>query len=226
MEKVTYLDLLAEHGVNNAHPGGSGLTRKLLRHEKISSDMTLLDIGCGTGQTSVYIATHHPCQVIAADINPKMLERARQSFTKNHLDIPLLCADATHLPFPKNSFHIVLSESVITFTDISRTLCEFYRVIKPGGKLLAIEVTALQPVTSSEMDDFKSVVGITYLPTPDEWRTLFQNVGFTSIQVLCEQGMNRVGAFSPINNRAFDEYRSIMFRLRRKIGFGVYSCQA
>lgn len=53
--KPTYQDALAYFGVSGAHPGGLTLTKFLLEQEKITSHTTLLDGGCGTGQTSAYI---------------------------------------------------------------------------------------------------------------------------------------------------------------------------
>jgi cyclopropane fatty-acyl-phospholipid synthase-like methyltransferase len=223
--KVTYLDLLAQYEVNSAHPGGPALTRLLLHNETITPNMTLLDVGCGTGQTVVYIAKHYPCKVIAIDINPKMLEKARQKLAKDQLDIPLIRANAMDLPFHKNSFDIILAESVTIFTKIHRTLREYYRVLKPSGTLLAIEATALSPLTKDETSDFQRVLGINCLPTKDEWRQMFQAAGFPNVQVLLERRMNWMQSLSPKMNQAFGEYFNILFRHRNKFGYGVYRCR-
>lgn len=225
MEKPKYLDLLAQHGVSCAHPGGFSMTRELLRHETITPEMILLDIGCGTGQTSAYIATHYPCRVVAADINPKMIERAGQTFNKNNLDIPLVRADAMDLPFRKNSFHVVLSESVTAFTAIPKALREYQRVLKPGGILLAIEVTALLPLTQEEMTELKGVTGLNDIPAREEWFKMFQNAGFIDTKLLYQQRMNWGATFSSNLNKAFQDYIAVMFRHRKKIGYGVYRCQ-
>ena len=123
MEKPNYLDLLAQYNIDNAHPGGLALTKTLLAHEKLTSDKTLLDVGCGTGQTSLFISKHYPCQVVAVDLSRKMLDKAAQKFKQSGLTIPLFRADAMHLPFHRNAFDIILAESVTIFTEsISRTL--------------------------------------------------------------------------------------------------------
>ena len=225
MERISYIDLLAKNGIDCAHPGGLALTKQILRNETITSNMVLLDVGCGTGQTSAYIAKYYPCKVIAIDINPNMLEKARQKFVDYQLEIPLIRANAMDLPFRKDSFDIILAESVTTFTDnIRRTLQEYCRVLKPGGILLAIEGTALLPLEKTEMKDLKSILGIALLPTKNEWRQLFQEVGFNSVRVLYQQPMNWMGYFPSESAEYFQEYRKTMYRNRKKFGFGIYRC--
>jgi SAM-dependent methyltransferase len=224
VKTTAYLDRLAICGVEGAHPGGLFLTAKLLRNEVITADTLILDVGCGTGQTSAYIGTHYPCKPIALDINPEMLEKAEKKFAQYHLDIPLLRADVMNLPFRRNCFDMVLSESVTNFTQISRTLREYYRVLKPGGILLEIEATALAPLTPKEIEAV-ATLGVKHLPTRDEWRTFFQESGFSEIRVLTVQPMNRFGVFPPEFIRFFPDFTGIMGRYRKKMGYGVYRCK-
>ena len=225
MEKIKYLDLLAQQGVDSAHPGGFSSTKALLQNEKFTSDMVLLDVGCGTGFTSVFIRTHYPCKVVAVDINSQMLEKARQKFARHNLEIPLIHANAMDLPFRKNSFDIVLSESVTIFTDIRKSLREYYRVLKPGGVLLATEATALQTLTKTEAEEIQSVLDISCLPTKEEWCELFRDNNFGNVQVLYQHRMNLASTFSPEIYKVFHEYANTMFRHRKKVGFGVYRCK-
>jgi SAM-dependent methyltransferase len=225
VEKNNYLDLLARYGIDSAHPGGLALTKALLRKETITPEMVLLDVGCGTGLTSAYIAGHYPCHIVAFDINPKMLENARRRFGQSYSNISVFQADAMNLPFQNNSFHIVLSESVTAFTDIRRTLREYHRILKPGGVLLAIETTALLPFTGNEINDVQAVLNISYLPTRDEWLQMFQEAGFSETQVLFQQRIQRLPSFSSEINNVFHEYLSLMFRYRKKMGYGAYHCR-
>jgi len=54
--EYTYLNCLAELGVGGAHPGGFKLTQDILSAEHIGKKTTVLDAGCGTGQTAAYVA--------------------------------------------------------------------------------------------------------------------------------------------------------------------------
>lgn len=225
MEKKTYLDLLAQHNIDGAHPGGLGMTKALLARETITSDMLLLDVGCGTGQTTLFIAKHYPCRVVAVDLNQKMLDKAKCKFIDSGLEIPLIHADAMNLPFHRGTFDIVLAESVTIFTaNISRTLREYHRVLKPGGKLLATEGTALYPLEKNETEDLKTNLGIAFLPTKEQWCNMLRETGFSNIKVLYIQRMSWMGPFPPQSASAFHEYRNVMFRNHKKFGFGVYRC--
>ena len=229
MEKASYLDRLAEHGINSAHPGGMALTRALLAKEKITPDTTLLDAGCGTGQTAAYIGKRYGCKITAVDIHPGMLEKARQKLAELSLNYPVIRADVMDLPFPKSSFDMILSESVAIFTNIQRTLQEYFRVLTPGGLVLAIEATALEPLTGAEADAFREVLGIDWLPLREEWCQMFQDTDFTQVSTIFTRPMNWALALLPKLNRtrarAFDDYSSVLWRYRKKFGYGVYRCR-
>lgn len=225
MSKTNYLDLLAQYNIDNAHPGGLALTKKLLARETLLSDTALLDVGCGTGQTAFFIAKHYPCRVIAVDLSRMMLDKAERKFAQAGLTIPLLRANAMNLPFRKDSFDIVLAESVTIFTEnANRTLREYHRVLKPGGILLAIEGTSLQPLEKHEARELKEALGITFLPTKEEWCQMIKDAGFSNVKTLYQQRMGWMGAFPSELAEVFHEYRNIMFKHRKKFGFGVYRC--
>jgi SAM-dependent methyltransferase len=225
VDKPSYLDLLAQYNIDNAHPGGLGLTKALLAREKLTSDTVLLDVGCGTGQTTLFIAKHYPCRVVAVDLSRKMLDKAERKFAQAGLTVPLLRANAMSLPFRRDSFDILLAESVTIFTEnVSRTLREYHRVLKPGGVLLAIEGTSLQPLEKQEARELRDSLGIVSLPNKEEWCRMIKEAGFSSVNVLHQQHMGWMGAFPTELAEVFHEYRSIMFRHRKKFGFGVYRC--
>ncbi|HEY8462642.1 MAG TPA: class I SAM-dependent methyltransferase [Bacillota bacterium] len=225
MKNLTYLERLARHGIDSAHPGGIKLTQMLLANEDINSDTVLMDAGCGTGQTVVYIGTHYPCKIVAIDLNPEMIAKARQKFSQYNLDILLKQASVTQLPFRSNSFDIILSESVTVFTEIDQALREYYRTLKPGGVLLAIEATALQPLTEVEAAEVQAKLGIKYLPTQEAWCESFQKAGFSEVSVLWREPLPRMGFTSFFLTLFFRDYQNIMRRYHHKLQYGVYRCK-
>lgn len=54
-------NMLALLGIGGAHPGGFYLTKQLFDKEKITSETSILDIGCGTGQTSANLYCKYGC---------------------------------------------------------------------------------------------------------------------------------------------------------------------
>jgi ubiquinone/menaquinone biosynthesis C-methylase UbiE len=182
--KYTYLDCLALFGVGGAHPGGLKLTKHLLENEKINSDFKILDIGCGTGQTAAYLSANYHCHVTAFDNNKIMLEKAEKRFKSMNLPVEVVEGSAEQLPFPDNYFDLILSESVISFTNQSLTLSELNRVLKPEGVLLATEMTLNKKVNEKELEPFIQFYGVPGLSSEDEWKDLFEQTGFMTNHIL------------------------------------------
>lgn len=180
----SYHDLLAAFGVGGAHPGGLALTRDVWAREKLTSKSRVLDIGCGTGQTSAFLAKQYGCRVTAIDRHPVMLQKAKRRFEKDGIDVQLVEGDAHQLPFADASFHYVIVESVTVFTDLHRSLPEYARVLRPGGVLLDLEMTAERPLNAKELAELGGVYGTKQVPTETEWCGRLQRAGFAKIDIV------------------------------------------
>ena len=179
----TYLDCLAIFGVGGAHPGGLQLTKEILSREKIDETKSILDAGCGTGQTSAYIAEKYQCHVTSLDCNKIMLDKARQRFSSLHLPIDVKQGSTENLPFDEDLFDMILSESVISFTDVSLTIPEFKRVLKPNGVLLAIEMVLEKSLSEDELKAIINFYGVSQLLTENEWYNFFKRASFKQVSV-------------------------------------------
>jgi len=177
----TYLDFLATFGVGGAHPGGLQLTKELLSREKIDETTSILDAGCGTGQTSAYMAEQYRCNVTSLDCNKIMLDKAKQRFLPLHLPIEVKQGSTESLPFDEGVFDMILSESVISFTDVSLTIPEFKRVLKPNGVLLAIEMVLEKSLSEEELKPIINFYGVSQLLTEKEWYNYFERASFKQI---------------------------------------------
>lgn len=181
--EYSYIDCLALFGVGGAHPGGLHLTKNILSEEKMGEHMKILDAGCGTGQTSAYMAEQFRCHITALDSNSIMLEKARNRFDVLQLPVDTIQGNTEKLPFDNETFDMVLSESVIAFTNVSKTLSEFKRVLKPNGKLLAIEMVLDGSVSEEELHSIRDFYGVSQILTEHEWCKLFRTAGFKDISV-------------------------------------------
>lgn len=181
--KPSYQDALAYFGVSGAHPGGLTLTKYLLEQEHITHQTALLDGGCGTGQTSAFIKKNYPCSVTSIDYHPTMVKRANTRFTQENLPITLVQGSLENIPFPSNSFDIVLVESVLIFTNCQHSLREINRVLKPNGVLLMLEMTAERQLSNVEQQNMCDVYGIERVYTENEWVNLMKDAGFPQIEV-------------------------------------------
>jgi len=93
----------------------------------------VLDLGCGAGRTSCPLV-QRGYSVVAGDISPEMIARARQLHP--HLDFRIL--DAVALDLPSGTFDVVLFsfnglDYVYPFANRLRALREVFRVLRPGG---------------------------------------------------------------------------------------------
>ncbi|MET0393397.1 MAG: methyltransferase domain-containing protein [Chitinophagaceae bacterium] len=96
----------------------------------------VLDIGCGHGIVSEYLA-EHGIPVTAADISEKLLEEFRTRIAGKNLPVEIVRADAYKQPFADNRFDVVVARMFLPhFPDWPVVLREMTRVTKPGGKLL------------------------------------------------------------------------------------------
>lgn len=210
--EYTYLDSIALFGVGGAHPGGLQLTKHMLAQEKINNTTTVLDVGCGTGQTSAYLAKKYRCKVTALDCHKVMLEKAKQRFKSMNLPINVIYGKTESLPFDNDSFDIILSESVTAFTDLSLTLPEYKRVLKPKGKLLAVEMTLERSVLKEEYTQIKDFYGVSQLLTERDWHKLFQKAGYDQV---------RIEKYNPQLNQ-FDVQHTADFSLSDNIDYKAF----
>jgi len=136
--------------------------------------MSVLDIGCGTGNYSLALA-REGLKVTGVDISPAMLASARAKAEAEGLAVEFLQADAGQLPFPDNCFDGVLSVSALEFLpDLAAALRESYRVLKPGGRLVVGVIGRDSDwdryYTEKARRDSKSVFNQTRLYTLEELR--------------------------------------------------------
>jgi arsenite methyltransferase len=144
MENLSsYLRLIQKTGATR-HPGGFSATDTLLKHAELTKHSRLLDVGCGAGHTSAYIAKNYHCLVTGVDISPDALHLL-QSFYQHEPFFKRMIfqeADATNLPFADGFFDVVLCESVLFFIkDKKLVLKEMARVVKSGGFLAVNEIS-------------------------------------------------------------------------------------
>ncbi len=101
----------------------------------IPSGSHVLDIACGTGNTSIPLA-HQGCIVTGVDIAPNLLAQARERAAAEHLTITFDEGDAEQLPYPDASFDAVVTMFGAMFAPRPELVAaELARVLKPGGLL-------------------------------------------------------------------------------------------
>jgi ubiquinone/menaquinone biosynthesis C-methylase UbiE len=101
--------------------------------------MRILDLGCGEGLTPQKLSLPRSWQIVGLDVKYAAVSKAHFSFPHR----AFLCSASEKLPFLASSFDRVIANVSLPYTDIAKTLAETYRVLAPGGTVLA----SLHPLT-------------------------------------------------------------------------------
>jgi demethylmenaquinone methyltransferase / 2-methoxy-6-polyprenyl-1,4-benzoquinol methylase len=146
-EKPAYVNNLFDRGARHYDAvvdwgflrSGSAYRRKTLRQHGLLPGDRLLDVACGTGLVAVEAATilGPTAQITCLDPSAGMLAVAQTKVAARFVN-----GRAEHLPFADNSYdYLTMGYALRHVTDLGQTFTEFHRVLRPGGRLLLLEVT-------------------------------------------------------------------------------------
>jgi len=180
---VTMLELIWGEGY--MAPGGPGNVANLLDGTN-PAGKRILDVGCGIGGPSFEMARTHGAHVVGIDLESPLIERALAATQALGLQdqCQFQTVAAGPLPFPDQSFDIVLSSGAVTQTDGTSALIEdCSRVIKPGGFLTCYEWMRTDLEHSDDMLYWFEVEGLTYvLHTLEDFANMFERTGLIDVQ--------------------------------------------
>ncbi len=224
--KSLYFDLQADFGITK-HMSGRRAARELAELCHIHQDTYVLEVGCGIGTTSCYLASEYGCQVLAVDLSERMVARAIERAKKRgvHTRTEFKVADAQHLPFEETRFDVVIDESVMAFVaDKQKAISEYVRVAKLGGYLGLNEVAW---VTTPPPDLVRYITlimaGADFL-TGEGWTALLESSGLKESFRAWYRFMTQ-----SVTNPAYRKFTQEVLRVPRNIfkfmdyiGYGLY----
>jgi ubiquinone/menaquinone biosynthesis C-methylase UbiE len=183
-----FLDMQAEVGVTK-HIGGFEATDELLSLCHIKDAMEILNVGCGIGVASIYIAKNYGCHVVGVDISEQMIDwsrrRAKEEGVENKTDF--YTADVLDLPFEADTFDIVFAESVLVFVeDKAQAIRECVRVTKPGGYAGLNEAFWNEQPPPELAELAQDAVGPD-VPTLETWEALWEASGLQDTVIRTRQ---------------------------------------
>ncbi len=117
--------------------------RKMIDILQPDEDSRVLDICCGTGRLTFALAKRvSEGHVIGVDFSREMIERARESLDNCGYDgVEFQMGNAMDLEFPSSHFDCVVSAfGLRNISNLDKALTEFKRVLKPGGKMVSLEL--------------------------------------------------------------------------------------
>ena len=135
---VTY-DPVTKHAL----PPNEVWNREAVIKAIASSPQKIIDLGCGTGSTTIMIKRAFPnAEVIGLDLSPQMLVMSQYKAQQAGLDIHWQHGKAEATGFPDNEFDVVTASLLFHETppEISLAILkEAYRLLKPGGQVIILD---------------------------------------------------------------------------------------
>jgi demethylmenaquinone methyltransferase/2-methoxy-6-polyprenyl-1,4-benzoquinol methylase len=115
--------------------------REATRAAYVGGAKRLLDVATGTADLALSLKRYDPsAEVIGVDFAEPMLVLGRQKAARAGLELRLEQGDGLALDFPDNSFDaLTIAYGLRNFADVERGLREFYRVLRPGGRVVVLE---------------------------------------------------------------------------------------
>lgn len=129
--------------IDEFHVRGAAATQELAAALEPAPGMLVLDVGCGLGGASRYLARLLDCHVIGIDQSAEYCTAARMLSGRLGMDskVAYLQGDALKIPFGDAAFDLVWIQHVsMNIEDKPGLYREIRRVLKPGGRLACYEV--------------------------------------------------------------------------------------
>ncbi len=110
-------------------------------HQELPADSRILEVAPGPGYLAIELARFGAYEVTGLDISHTFVDLARANAAKANVQVDFRHGDASHMPFPDESFEfIVCTAAFKNFTRPIPALREMYRVLKPSGRALIVDL--------------------------------------------------------------------------------------
>jgi len=179
-------------------PGSDAATRFALAMTGIdpSLPVTVADIGCGTGASTMVLAEALNANITAIDFLPEFLEVLKSRSDAAGLSEKIKCVSCSmdDLPFADGELDLIWAEGSIYNIGFEKGIKNWRRFLRSGGILVASEITWLTDDRPQEIQD--------------HWKNEYPEIGMASekISILERNGYSPVGYYVLPESCWIDEY--------------------
>lgn len=118
-------------------------------------EAAILDVATGTGMIACTLGECGYTDVTGVDLSEMMMRVAIDRAREKQLDIPFIYGNAMELPFPDDSVDVVMSCRLLwTLNEPKAALAEWMRVLKPGGRIVAINEFEGDSIRCTNMGEY------------------------------------------------------------------------
>jgi ubiquinone/menaquinone biosynthesis C-methylase UbiE len=148
--------------------------------------MTILDGGCGSGRSDIFLAKRYGCRIVGVDIDPGTLLKAQAEAVSNGVGdrVSFRVADANDLPFEDQTFDGAIFQATLIFTDKTKALQSVSQKVRPGGFLGVIELAWKKPPMETIVSQVRETLCSAAINTEihEDWIRLFRQFDFEVVR--------------------------------------------
>lgn len=171
-------------GMDEVHTRGREATVEIAGLTQISSDMAVVDVGCGVGGPARYLASTFGCHVQGIDLTPSFVEAANFLTGLVGLSdkVSFENGSAMDMPYADQSFDLAWTVQMqMNISDKAALYAEILRVLKPGGRFVFQDIVAGPDGEITLPVPWASSHSHSHLMAPDALHETIVGAGFDEI---------------------------------------------
>ena len=147
----------------------------------VDASKRILEVASGSGGPALYMAAKYGCRITGIDINREGINAANQTAASRGItnaDFQFANVDE-RLPFDNDSFDAIISiDAANHFRDRAHVMREWYRILKPRGRILFTDPVVITGPISNEEIAARSNIGFFIFIPPDITEQFINDAGF------------------------------------------------